>query len=124
VRYLSPEWIDAVADAAARCEVDPAVRMTVDLVIADAPDGTVTYHVEIADGKVRVASGASGDPTIRLTQSYDTARSIATGELAAPVAFLSGALRLGGDARALIDSAAVFAALDDTLADLRAGTEY
>jgi hypothetical protein len=49
---------------------------------------------------------------------------VATGDLNAQEAFVNGHIRLYGDQQRLLDSQAVFGALDGVLTSLRERTEY
>jgi SCP-2 sterol transfer family len=132
VRYLSPEWIEAAADAIAADDDLPAtlagVTLTVEQVVEDAPDagpdGTVTWHITVADGKVALVAGPATEPDLRFTTSYETAAAVASGELPAQRAFVEGRLRVGGDLSLLITHMRAVAAVDDALAPVRARTTY
>lgn len=119
-RYLSPEWIAALdAAAAAAGEVVPGVTLTVQQIVGD-----VTYHVRIADGRVRVHEGRAPDADVTFRQDPAVAAAIARGERSAQAAFMAGELRVGGDLTALMTHQAAFAALDDVFAAVRAETTF
>lgn len=134
MRYLSAEWIDAASDAIAADDDLPAalagVTLTVEQVVTgapdalDAPDGIVTWHITIDDGKVALAAGPAARPDLRFTTSYDTAAQVASGVLPAQRAFVEGRLRVGGDLSLLLTHMRAIAAVDDVLAPLRARTSY
>lgn len=125
VPFLSDAWIDAL-DRAARAddrlaELATDLDLTVEQHVTNGPDGDVTYHVRIADGTVRVASGPT-DADIRFHQDHETAVAIAAGLLSAQRAFMAGQLQIGGDLRHLLDHREILAALHDAFATVRAGT--
>ena len=76
MQFLSPEWIDAVGVAAADATVEPGPDLSIETVVEGAPMGDVTYHLAVTGGRVSVTSGPAPDPTVRFTQSYDTAKEI------------------------------------------------
>src|SRR4029453_6098819 len=61
VRYLSPDWIDAAGRALAADDRLGAALVGVTLtggqVVTGGPDGPVTWHLAISDGKVALAAG-------------------------------------------------------------------
>ncbi|NCZ70674.1 MAG: hypothetical protein EBY80_10995 [Actinobacteria bacterium] len=100
VRYLGLEWIDALTRE------------------------VVTYHLQIADGKAAFGAGAAWPEDVRFEQEWDTAVSVATGQLNAQQAFITGRIRLYGDQQKLGASTPVFAALDAVFTTVRAFTVY
>ena len=124
VRYLTPEWIDAVASAASDVEGPADVRLTVQQRVTGGPGGDVTYHVVLDHGKVAVRSGEAVAPDVTFEQDHETAVAVARGDLAAQAAFMSGRLRVHGDVQRLIDDRAAFAGLDGALRAVRSSTEY
>jgi SCP-2 sterol transfer family len=128
VRYLSPDWIGAAGRALAADDRLGAalagVTLTVEQVVAGGPDGDVTWHLAIADGKVALGAGPAPRADLRLSTDYATAAQVAAGELAAQRAFVEGRLRVGGDLSLLILHPRALAAVDDALAPVRAETTY
>jgi predicted lipid carrier protein YhbT len=118
--FLTDEWLDELGGVARRATVDPALRLRVQQVVPDGPEGhEVAYVVEVAGGTVAVHTGRH-DADITFTQDLATAQAIHRGELSAQAAFMEGRLRLGGDLRAVIDRAGALAAIDDVFAGARA----
>jgi len=128
VRYLSPDWIDAAGRALAADDRLGAalvgVTLTVEQVVTGGPDGPVTWHLAIADGKVALAAGPAPRADVRLSTDYPTAAGVAACDLAAQRAFVEGRLRIGGDLSLLIAHQRALAAVDDALALVRAETTY
>jgi putative sterol carrier protein len=121
VRFLTDEWVDALDGAAP------------DAIVFDGElDGLVlgyvvddfAYHLVFADGRVHVRHGAAERPTVTFRCDRETAAEIARGEASAQRAFMSGRLRIGGDASALLRAHAAIAALPDLFAAVRVGTEH
>jgi hypothetical protein len=127
VRYLSDEWILAVAQEVG---ADPAVAaaaaghtVAITQVVTDSPFGEVTYHLVCADGRVQFGAGAApSDVTFR--QSYDTAVAIARGELNAAESFITGKVRFSGNHEKVIAAQPFFAALDSVFTRVRARTTF
>ncbi|HEX6569048.1 MAG TPA: SCP2 sterol-binding domain-containing protein [Acidimicrobiales bacterium] len=128
MRYLSPRWIDAAREAVAADDGLAAalagVTLTVEQTVEGGPDGTVTWHVAIDDGKVALAPGPAARPDLRFATGYATAAQIASGALAAQRAFVEGRLRVGGDLSLLMTHQRALAAVHDALVPVRAGTTY
>jgi hypothetical protein len=128
VRYLSPDWIDAAGRALAADDRLGAalagVTLTVEQAVTGGPDGAVTWHLAIAEGKVALAAGPAPRADLRLSTDYPTAARVAAGELRAQRAFVEGRLRVGGDLSLLIAHQRALAAVHDALAPVRAETTY
>src|SRR6478736_5630360 len=124
VRYLSPEWIDAVraelAETGALAALVDAHSIGVTQVVTDTPDGTVTYHLQVGDGSADFGAGPAEPEDVRFEQDWHTATGVATGHLSAQEAFINGRIRLAGDQQKLLDSQPVFGALDHVFNTVRA----
>lgn len=126
-RFLSPEWLDALARAGRDAEMPGLAGrppLIIEQTVAGGPGGEVTYHLVIAAAAITVADGPSPDAQVRFSADYDTASAIARGSASAAEAFLGGRLRIGGDARALLAAGEALAGLDDVFAAVRAETTY
>lgn len=128
MRYLSLDWIDAVAneigasDELRRLALDHEIGIT--QTVTDGPEGDVTYHLQVGDGSVRFASGAAEPEHVTMEQTWDTAVAVATGELKAQDAFIRGSILLRGDQQRLLAAQPVFGALDVAFTTVRDRTEY
>ncbi len=127
MRYLSDEWLAAVAQeiesdgAVATAAVPHSISVT--QVVTDTPFGEVTYHLVCADGNVQFAKGSiPSDVTFR--QSYETAVAIARGELNAAESFITGKVRFSGNHEKVIAAQDFFAALDAVFTRVRARTVF
>lgn len=127
-RYLSPEWFDDVNAAAQAGDAAEAVteglRLVVQQVVTEAPDGDVRYAVRIEDGRVAVVPGEAPDADVTVTEDHRTATAVAKGDLAAPVAFMTGRIRVTGDTRALLAAQPALHRLDAVFAEVRDRTTY
>ena len=128
MRYLSLEWIDAVAGAVAGSEriqqIAPAHEIGFTQVVTGGPEGDVTYHLQAGGGKVAFAAGPADPEHVRMEEAWDTAVAVATGRLNAQEAFVNGHIRLRGDQQRLLDSQPLFGALDSVFTAVRAETVY
>ena len=115
--FLSDEWVDAFAQAAAAAQVDPGVTLSVRQVAGDA-----AWTVRVAAGHVSVDRDPAADVT--LTTDAETAAALVRGELATQDAFAAGRLRLGGDLTKLLAAAGALGGLDAAYASVRASTTY
>jgi SCP-2 sterol transfer family len=119
VTFLSPEWVDALNDAAASLRHGLTTRLCVEHVVGD-----FVYHVDYRDERVTVHLGAADEPTVRLHADYETAAAIARGELSAQRAFMTGRVRIDGDVLALAGAQTALRTLPDPFADVRSTTEW
>jgi putative sterol carrier protein len=128
VRYLSLDWIREltreVAESAHMAELSNAHSIGVTQVVSDGPEGTVVYHLQVGGGAARFGAGPADPEDVRMEQDWDTAVAVATGELNAQEAFISGRIRLYGDQPLLIESQPVFGALDAVFRNVREHTVY
>jgi hypothetical protein len=119
--FLTAAWLADLDAAGRRAGVPLGVRLIVQQVIPDGPDGhELAYVVEVADGAISVHPGRADHPDVTFTQDHATALAIHRGELSAQAAFIEGRLRLGGDLRAVLDRAGPLATIDDVFAAARA----
>ena len=128
MRYLSTEWITAVAAAvAANNELQSlASQHIVGLtqVVSGTPFGDTTYHLQSSNDKVVFAPGEAPEEHVRFTESYETAVAVSDGTLNAQEAFISGKIKFVGDHQKLIDAGDLFAALNPIFEEIRLSTTY
>ncbi|HEY4332591.1 MAG TPA: SCP2 sterol-binding domain-containing protein [Ilumatobacteraceae bacterium] len=128
MRYLSLDWIDAVADeAAANVGVAAALagsEIGVTQVVTEAPEGTIIYSLQAEGGSLTFAAGGASPEHVRFEQTWETAVGVATGTLNAQEAFIQGRILLTGDQQRLMDNQAIFAAMGSVFDSVRARTEY
>ena len=128
MRYLSLDWIDAVADEAssntdvAAAASDTAIGVT--QVVTDAPEGTIVYSMQVADGAVTFAAGQAFPEDVRFEQTWETAVGVATGNINAQEAFIQGRILLTGDQQKLMDSQLIFTAMNAVFDSVRERTTY
>jgi hypothetical protein len=128
IRYLSLDWIDAlaaeVAASASLSELAHTHRIGVTQVVTDGPEGDVVYHLQVGDGSATFGPGPADPEDVRMDQAWSTAVGVATGSINAQEAFIKGLVRLTGSQQQLIEASPVFAALDAVFASVRERTEY
>jgi putative sterol carrier protein len=127
VRYLSDEWISAVADEiagdAALADAARSHSVAVTQVVNATPFGDVAYHLVCRDAKVTFGKGAVPSD-VTFTQHYETAVDVALARVNAADAFISGKVRFAGDHEKVIAAQPFFAALDAVFARVRARTQF
>jgi len=127
VRYLSDEWIAAIAaEIAGDSALTDAARshsVAVVQVVNGTPFGDVTYHLVCRDAKVSFGKGAV-PCDVTFTQNYTTAVDVALARINAADAFISGKVRFSGDHEKVIAAQPLFAALDAVFARARARTTF
>ena len=126
-RFLSPEWLDRMAAAAAGSEalreVAGGAGVSIRQVVRGGPDGDVTYTVRMGGGAVSVEP-AGGTADLEVVSDYATAAAISQGRLSPAAAFASGRLKLGGSVGVLTRHGGLLSGLADVFGSLRAITEY
>ena len=128
IRYLSLDWIEAVglrvAGDTELQKIGATVSVGITQVVTDGPEGTIIYHLQVGNNAVTFGAGPSDPEDVRLEQEWETAVDVATGAMTAEDAFISGSIRIGGDAQMLLQSQEVFAALDPIFVAVAALTDY
>jgi predicted lipid carrier protein YhbT len=127
-RYLSAQWFEEVNEAARAnqelAEVVGGVQLVLQQVVTDGPEGDVRYAVRIEAGGVTVAPGEAADADVTVTEDHETAVALHRGELRAPVAFMTGRIRVSGNTQALLGAQAALHRLDAVFAGVRDRTTY
>jgi putative sterol carrier protein len=112
VKFLSEEWASNVQGAlnthqgfkGAIANSDLALQFNV----SGAPDGDVSYYMKAAGGTAEMAIGTLEGADVTVGQNYDTAVSIAKGELNTQTAFMTGKLKVAGNlAKLMMNQAAI-----------------
>ncbi len=128
MRYLGLDWIEEIGRRVAADfslqELASTLRIGITQVVADGPEDTVIYHLQVGDGAVSFGPGPADPEDVRLEQEWDTAVAVATGAMTAEDAFITGSIRLGGNAQLLLESQQVFAALDPVFSAVAEQTRY
>jgi putative sterol carrier protein len=100
VKFLSDEWAAALK---AELNASDAFRQaaaghqaTIQQVI-DGSDGDVPYWIVIADSAIDMGTGTVDDADATITENYETAVKLATGELSPVTAFMTGKIKIAGN---------------------------
>ena len=105
MRFLSPEWAEAVTSGLNASDEFKAAAAststTVQQVVTDAPEGELRYWLGIEAGVATMGTGDAADPQVIINQSYETAVALATGELNAVNAYMSGKLQISNVMKAM-----------------------
>jgi hypothetical protein len=128
VRYLSLAWIreltGEVRASETLAELAKLHTIGVTQVVVDGPEGDVVYHLQVGNGVAGFGAGPADPEDVKMEQDWATAVAVATGELNAQEAFVTGRIRLSGNQQALMDAHQVFGALDGVFSSVRARTRY
>lgn len=123
MRYLSDEWLEAANAAVAAMHPVAAASIAFEVADTDSNESSDSYVLDLGPESVRYHRDLSqAELTLRVSRS--TAIAIATGELSAQRAFLSGELQVAGDVRVLLGHTKAMAAIDDYLAPVREATDF
>ena len=126
LKYLSPEWIDAynatVADSESVRAAMKGKNAILQMLIAEAPDGDIHYWLRIGDGTVSAALGDAENAEVTISQSYDTAAKVNSGELDGQKAFTQGKVKIKGKMMKMMQLRGPLAELQKALDTIE--TEY
>lgn len=125
VRFLSPEWAEALkADLNGSEDFRQAAaghRTTIQQIITTA-DGDTHYWITIVDGQIDLGIGDIEGEDATITQSYESAASLARGELSPVTAFMTGRLKIAGNMGTILGLQGALAQLPAAMA--RIDVEY
>lgn len=124
VKFLSDEWLAALADAA-DARVAPVDDPLADLALVieqRVHDGPV-WQIVIDHGSLSIRVG-DGGADVRLSSDRATAAAIASGREAALDSFMVGRLTIGGDMQRLVDHRAALETVGDLFAQVKADTVF
>jgi putative sterol carrier protein len=121
VPFLSSEWAQALtkelnADEAFRQAI-AAQSASIQQVITRDGDDT-KYWIKIADGAIDMGLGEMEGAEATITQGYETAVKLATGELSAVTAFMTGKIKIAGNMGLLLGLQGAFSQLPAAMASL------
>ena len=81
-------------------------------------DGDTRYWITIADGRIDLGTGDVDTEDATITQSYDSAAALATGELSPVTAFMTGKLKVAGNMGLILGLQGVLAQLPAAMAKI------
>jgi hypothetical protein len=128
-RYLSAEWF---ASAARSGLLPGPVEMVLEQVVRDTPDGQVVYRVEVAGDQARIVWPVPEDAPaadLRISTDWETAVSVARGDLSTQRALMQGRLRIsvgagGAGGASGAGGAGALAGVDAVPAGVRQATTF
>ena len=124
VRFLSPEWLAAAADAVRAATPGGTDGLTLQQVVTGGPDGEVAYRVRIGRDTVELLPGRGDDADVVFTEDWDTAAAIGEGRLSPQAAFVDGRVRVSGNVALVMAAQQSLATVESALAGVRAATTY
>jgi len=119
MKFLSDEWVAALAEAAHA--IPPGTFTGIDVcvqyvVVGDEP---VRYWVRVHEGVVTTGMGTASNPDVVITSDRESAAALAQSEASAQELFRAGRLRLHGDVSKLIAWSEALRAAGDPFGTLR-----
>lgn len=97
-KWLTQEWLDESKKLAEDQPERPGASARMQYVITGGPEGETKYYWVLENGKLLESQlGDLDDPEITLTQTYEDARKIQSGELDANAAFMQGRIKVDGN---------------------------
>lgn len=123
VQFLTEDYVAAAQDAlAAHSGFVTAIagkQLALQFHITDMPSGDdVDYYINIAEDSADVGLGELDTNDIKVTNSYETAVGISTGELNTQMAFMTGKLKVSGDMAKLMLNQAVLTEMTAAMATI------
>lgn len=126
-KYLTDEWGNAVeaalnADSAFQ-EATKGVDLVLQQVVNGAPDlGDVKYYYEFKDGSISYHPGEAPKSDAKITQNYETAVALNTGELNSQQAFVQNKVKMTGNLGKVLKHQGAMQTMVPVLASVQ--TEY
>ncbi|HEX2382036.1 MAG TPA: SCP2 sterol-binding domain-containing protein [Acidimicrobiales bacterium] len=96
-RFLSQEWLDLQKDLAQEFPERPGASARMQYKVSGAPDGDVTFHTVIENGKIlENALGEDAQAEFTMAVGYDDFTAVNKGDLDANAAFMQGRIKVTG----------------------------
>jgi putative sterol carrier protein len=97
-KFLTQAWLDLQKDLALEFPERPGASARMQYKVAGAPDGDVTFHTVIENGKIlENALGEDGQAEFTMAVGYDDFTKVNKGELDANAAFMQGRIKVTGN---------------------------
>ena len=125
VKFLSEEWAEALknalnADEAFRTAAGASTARIQQVITQEA--GETRYWIVIADGAIDMGIGDLDPVDATITESYDSAVALSTGELNAVTAFMTGKIKIAGNMGMLLGLQGALSRLPAAMSSIQ--TEY
>ena len=121
-QFLSDEYMTAATEALGNhpgfANSITDVELDLQFVVTGAPEGDIDYHLAIKDGSATLARGTGTAPDVTVTNTYETAVGISSGELNTQMAFMTGKLKVAGNMAALMRHQGVINQFAAALSDI------
>ncbi len=105
-KFLSEEYIVAANAALSASDSFQSaitnVNLSMQFHVTDGPEGDIDYSIAIADGSAEIALGQLDGAEVTVTNDYETAVGISTGEVNTQMAFMTGKVKVDGNMAALL----------------------
>lgn len=111
-RFLTQEWLDdlvSALDSSLDASLED-VRITLQQIVTDAPDGQVAWWTTFDNGAVTVGFGHAEEADVTITEDYETGAALARGDLNFQGAFMQGKLKITGNMGKLLQNQAALQA--------------
>ena len=97
-KWLTQEWLDETCQMAESQPERPGASARMQYVVTGGPDGDVKYYWVLENGKLLESKlGELSDADFTMTETYDDAKKIPRGVLAANAAFMQGRIKVAGN---------------------------
>lgn len=125
VKFLSEEWAEALktalnADEAFRTAAGASSARIQQVITQES--GETRYWIVIADGAIDMGIGDLESVDATITESYESAVALSTGELNAVTAFMTGKIKVAGNMGMLLGLQAALSRLPAAMSAIQ--TEY
>ncbi|MEP6477291.1 MAG: SCP2 sterol-binding domain-containing protein [Actinomycetota bacterium] len=125
VKFLSEEWAEALKNAlneddAFRTAAGVSAARIQQVITQEA--GETRYWIVIAEGAIDMGIGDLDPVDATITESYDSAVALSTGELNAVTAFMTGKIKIAGNMGMLLGLQGALSRLPAAMSSIQ--TEY
>jgi putative sterol carrier protein len=97
-KFLTQEWLDLQKDLGQEFPERPGASARMQYKVSGAPDGDVTFHTVIDNGKIlENALGEDDQAEFTMAVGYDDFSKVNKGELDANAAFMQGRIKVTGN---------------------------
>jgi putative sterol carrier protein len=121
-QFLSEEFMTeataALGDHAGFTAAIANTTLDLQFVVADSPEGEISYYVAVTDGSAEMARGTLDAAEVTIRSTYETAVGISQGDINTQMAFMTGKLKVDGNMAKLLMNQAMLGEYARALVDL------